>query len=249
MPVIGLGLHVIAALFFAIHAIRTGRDMYWLIILFLFPLFGSIVYFLAVYLPDSRLERTVRKTVSAAAKSLDPGRELREAQLAYELTPTAQNQMRLAAALLDAGETARAAQYYEACLEGPFATDPEIRLGAAKARLQCGHSEAAIELLQAIRAENPKFRAEQVSLLLAQAYGRAGRTDAARAEFTDVVTRFGSFEARAEFVLWSLSVDDSQSAHAHYQEILRSMRHWTKHVHSLNKSTLVRLEAAFANVR
>ena len=248
MPVIGLGLHVIAALFFAIHAIRTGRDMYWLIILFLFPLFGSIVYFLAVYLPDSRLERTVRKTVSAAAKSLDPGRELREAQLAYELTPTAQNQMRLAAALLDAGETARAAQYYESCLEGPFATDPEIRLGAAKARLQCGHSEA-IELLQAIREEDPKFRAEQVSLLLAQAYGHASRMDDARAEFTNAVTRFGSFEVRAEFVLWSLSVGDSPSAQAHYQEILRSVKHWTKHVHSLNKSTLVRLEAAFANVR
>lgn len=247
MPVFGLGLHVLVALFFAIHAIRTGREMYWLIILFMFPLLGSIVYFVAVYLPDSRLERTVKKTVSAAAKTLDPGRELREAQLAYELAPTAQNQMRLAAALLDAGETARAAQYFEACLEGPFATDPEIRLSAAKARLQCGHSTTAIELLEAIRTENPQYRAESVSLLLAQAYAHAGRSDDARAEFTAALTRFGSFEVRAEFTLWALAVGDYTSAHAQYHEILRSMKHWTGHVHSRNRPTVNRLEAAFAN--
>ena len=56
MPFLGLGLHVIVALFFAIHAMRSGQQMYWLIILFSFPLLGSVVYFVAIYLPSSRLE-------------------------------------------------------------------------------------------------------------------------------------------------------------------------------------------------
>ena len=43
MPIFGLGLHILIAIFFAIHAIRTGREMYWLLILFMFPLLGSIV--------------------------------------------------------------------------------------------------------------------------------------------------------------------------------------------------------------
>jgi hypothetical protein len=80
MPVLGLGLHILVALFFAVHAVRSGQQMYWLMILFSFPLFGSIVYFLVIYLPNSRLEYGARKAVAAAARSLDPTRELREAR-------------------------------------------------------------------------------------------------------------------------------------------------------------------------
>jgi hypothetical protein len=249
MPFIGIGLHILVALFFAIHVIRSGREMYWLIILFSFPLLGSIVYFFAVYLPDSRLQHTVRKTVSAAAKSLDPGRELRAAQVDFELTPTAQNQMRLAAALLEAGDTNQAAQHYEACLKGPFATDPEIRLGAARARLQSGHGTAAIELLEAIRAGSADFRAEPVALLLAQAYAQAGRSEQARAEFVAAVNRFGSIDARAEYALWALAAGDRQAADAQYEEIARAMKHWTKHTYALNKPLVNRLETGFAGAR
>lgn len=45
MPYFGLGRHIIIARFFAIHAMRTGRQMYWLLILFSFPLLGSVVFF------------------------------------------------------------------------------------------------------------------------------------------------------------------------------------------------------------
>ena len=120
MPFAGLGLHILVALFFAVHAVRSGQQMYWLIILFSFPLLGSLVYFLAIYLPDSRLQHGARKVVASAAKALDPTRELREARAAFDYTPTAQNQMRLAAALLAGGDAQEAARNYEACLKGPF---------------------------------------------------------------------------------------------------------------------------------
>ncbi len=109
MPFAGLGLHFIVALFFAVHVVRTGQQMYWLIILFSFPLLGSLVYFLAIYLPNSRLQRGARKMVTTVAKTLDPTRELREAREAFDYTPTAQNQMRLAAALLESDQAAEAA--------------------------------------------------------------------------------------------------------------------------------------------
>ena len=52
MPFVGLGLHFLVAIFFAIHVVRSGQQMYWLIILFSFPLLGSLVYFFAIYLPN-----------------------------------------------------------------------------------------------------------------------------------------------------------------------------------------------------
>ena len=54
MPFLGIGFHVLIALYFAVHAIRTGQNLFWLMILFAFPLLGSIVYLFAIYLPELR---------------------------------------------------------------------------------------------------------------------------------------------------------------------------------------------------
>jgi len=175
MPFVGIGLHVLIALFFAIHAVRSGQPIYWLFILFSFPLLGSIVYFIVVYLPNSRLHTGARRAVAVAARALDPTRELREARAAFDFTPTAQNQMRLAAALLASGAPQEAAANYEACLKGPFASDPEIKFCAARANLDSGNFPRAAVLLQEIRAADAGFRAEAVQLLLARALAGAGR--------------------------------------------------------------------------
>ena len=112
MPFVGLGLHILVALFFAVHAMRHGKQMYWLIILFSFPLLGSIVYFVIEYLPASRMQRTAGKVASAAIGFIDPEREYRAATEAYDLAPTAQNKLRLAKAALDKGQAADAVGHY-----------------------------------------------------------------------------------------------------------------------------------------
>jgi len=249
MPYMGLGIHVLIALFFAVHVVRTRREMYWLMILFAFPLLGSIVYFFAVYLPDTRLHHDVRRATAAAAKVLDPGKELREAERAFDMTPTAQNQMRLASALLEAGDSAKAAEHFESCLKGPFANDLEIRLGAARARLQSGHGAAALELLEAIRRQNPDFRPEQTGLALARAYALEGKHQDARAEFISAATRFGSVEVRAEYAIWALGMGDLDAANEQYREIERAMKYWNSYSRSLHKPLMKRLDAAFTAAR
>jgi hypothetical protein len=58
--------------------------------------------------------------------------------------PAAQNQMRLAFALLEAGAAEEAAINFEACLKGPLASDPEIKFCAARAFIESGRHAAAI---------------------------------------------------------------------------------------------------------
>jgi hypothetical protein len=246
MPIIGgLGLHVLIALFFAVHAVRSGQQLYWLLILFLFPLLGSIVYFLVIYLPDSRLERGARKAVAAASRTLDPTKELREAKAAFDYTPTAQNQMRLAAAQLEAGMSADAAKNYEACLKGPFAEDLEIRLGAARAYLASGRGAEAIAHLEFIRQTNPAFRAEQVSLAFAQSLAAAGRDRDAKTEFESAVKRFGSFEAQAEYAIWAIHAGEREVATRLQADLRRTMERWNRHTRELHKPLVRRLNAAY----
>ena len=249
MPFIGLGLHVLIALFFAIHAIRNRHDMYWLMVLFLFPLLGSIVYFVAVFLPSSRLERTARQAVNAAANSLDPRRALREAQSAHAYAPTAQTQMRLAAALLEAGAFDEAASHYEACLKGPFASDLEIRLGAARAGFAGERWAMALEHLAYIRQTNPDFRTETVSLLWARTLAGAGRRAEARVEFEDALARFGSFEVRVEFAIWAIISGEIDLAGRLQAEIQSAMQRWNRHTQELNRPLVRRLHAAYEVAR
>lgn len=245
MPFVGLGLHIFVALFFAIHAVRTGQQLYWLLILFSFPLLGSIAYFLIIFLPSSRIEHGAKSAVKAAVKALDPSRELRDARDAFEYTPTAQNQMRLAAAMLEAGLTEEASDNYEACLKGPFSGDLEIRFGAARAAMESKRYALAISHLQMIRASSPHFRVEQVSILLARALGGASRDAEAKAEFESAVERFGSFEARAEYVIWAAATGDWNTVAHLKKELDQTTKRWSRQTRELNAPLLRRLSAAF----
>lgn len=244
MTIFGIGIHILIAIFFAIHVVRSGQQMYWLLILFMFPLLGSVVYFFAIYLPNSRLPQGARKVASAAVQVLDPNRELREARAAFDYTPTAQNQMRLASALLEAGNAEEAAATYEQCLQGAFASDLEIRLGAARAYLECGRGAEALTHLEFIRRSDIYFRAEMVALLTARALALSGRQDEARAEFDDALTRYGSFECRAEYAIWALQQGDKVLAERLCMDIDSAMARWNSHTRAMYAPLLARLEAA-----
>lgn len=246
MPFAGLGLHVVIAILCAIHAVRTRQQMYWLFILFAFPLLGSLVYFFAIYLPNSRLERGAMKAVATAVKAIDPTREVREARAALEDAPTAQNQMRLASALLEVGEAEAAAQQYEACLRGPFASDVEIRYGAARAFVGCQRYADALRYLEPLRQERPDFRSEAVSLLVARALAGTSRSAEARQEFMSAVSRFGTYEAKAEYAIWSYAVGDRSTADSLSAALDKIASRWNSLTRELNEPVVRRLTAARA---
>lgn len=249
MPYLGLGLHILVALFFAVHAVRTGRQMYWLLILFSFPLLGSIVYFAAVFLPHSQIERQARLAGRAIGRTLDPGREVREAQADFDLTPTAYNQMRLAGALLDNGQSAEAVAQYEACLQGPFGADPEVLFGAARARLANRQPEAALALLAPLQAKQAGFRPEEMALALGRAYADSGRMEEAGTQFETAVDKFGGIEARVELALWALANARQALAERELKEIAHARKHMTKYTRGLHQPLFKRLDAAVAGAR
>lgn len=182
MVLIGLLIHLTAAVLLSLHVLDSRRSLYWLPVLLLVPLLASAIYFLAIYLPEIRFERRVRRLAAAAAarRPLAHPAAMLTAQQAYEQVPSLQNRLALASALLDAGDVAQAVQHYEACLNGPFGDDPDVRLGAARAWLKSGQPDQAAELLLQMRAERPSRYPEQASRLLAQAVRITGQTDPIR---------------------------------------------------------------------
>lgn len=244
MPFAGLGLHILLAVFCAVHVVRTGQQLYWLFILFAFPLLGSLVYFFMIYLPNSRLERGAVKAVTAAARALDPGKDVRLARADFDTTPTAQNQMRLAAALLDAGQAEEAAQHYASALKGPFASDPDIRFGAARSYVECQRYAEALTYLEDLQRTRPDYRPDAVALLLARSYAGTGRGAEARETFERTVDRFGTFEAHAEYAIWAMATGDAALAARLQTQIDRITSRWNAMNREMNDPVMRRLKAA-----
>ena len=90
MPVF-LGAHVLIALAFAVHAVRSGQPIYWLVILFMFPGLGSLVYAVTVVLPGLGQSPQARRAGAAARRLIDPERELRTALHQLEISRTPGN--------------------------------------------------------------------------------------------------------------------------------------------------------------
>lgn len=245
----GVGVHVIIALFFAIHAVRNGLQLFWLWILFVFPFLGSVVYFFAIFLPNSRLEATMRSGSKEMFKALNPGKELRDARHAYDLTPSIGNQMRVAHALSGAGKSTEAAQEFDACLERAPIADLDVRLAAAHAKFNDGQAEQAVSLLREIRTQNPDFRVQDVTLLSARALGAIGQVEPARAQFEYLVKNFGNIEARVEYSIWLVMQQDFVRAKEMKADIDQTVKHWNKHAKHLNKPLIKKLNDAFNGVK
>jgi hypothetical protein len=236
----------VLAIFCAVDAMRKGRPIYWLLILFVAPLIGSVVYLLLEYLPSARVERSARRAVTAVAYTIDPERGVRAAKDAYEQTPTAQNRMHLAQALQAAGRAQEAAAEYEACLAGPFAADPEIHLGAARAYVECQRHEEALRMLDALAAERADYRPDDALLLRARALAGLNRNQEAQSTFEAAVARFGTFAARAEYAAWLYATGHKDAAEPIYRELEAIARRWGRQTRELNAEHSQRLQQARA---
>ena len=194
-----LGLHVVIAIFFATHVIRTGQDKYWLMILFAAPGIGSLVYALTIWLPEARHSRAGRQVLRGATKLLDPSRELREAQEQLDIAATADNRLRLAEALLNYGRASEAVVQYQAALVGVHAGDPGIRVRLAHALVDAGKPQAAREDLEALIRQHPDFKSPEGHLVYARALAALDERPKAREEFEVLVGYYAGLEARARY--------------------------------------------------
>ena len=233
MPFIAL-VHLALAAFFAVHAVRSGRPSYWLFVLFSFPMLGSVVYFFAEYLPTIRNTRGGAKAARVVQNIVDPNRELREATIEFDRTPTAYNRVRLAAALLAKGQLDDAIGHYKAAASGPYSQDVAFLRGLSEAELLAGRFGDAAGTLQRLFDAHPDQRVGRAALMHAEALAGAGHADA-RAAFDAVIASDGSIEARSKYGSFLLRQGDKAGARAAFELALKDARRGHDHSRELNR--------------
>jgi len=233
MPFLAL-IHLAVAAFFGVHAVRTGRPMYWLMVLFAFPALGSLVYFFAEYLPTMRYTRTGIKAARVMQGLVDPNRQLREAAAEFDRTPTAYNRAQLARALLAKGQAEDAIKHYREAATGPYANDVSFLKGLAIAQLEAQHHADAVQTLERLFAASPEQRSGDVALMYAEALQGAGRPDAAQA-FESVIATDGGLEARCKYGLFQQQRGNTQAARLAFEHVLADAKRGTAHSRDMNR--------------
>ena len=242
MPILGLGLHVVIAMFFAMHAVRSGQDRYWLMILFAFPGLGSLVYALMIWLPEMRYTRHGYALVRGVKHVLDPTRELRAAQDAFEMTATIDNRLRLADALLASNRASEAVPQYQAALHGIHSEDPDIQVRLARALLQSGHATASRELLDNIIRKRPDFRSQDGHITYARAVAAEGNHARAHEEFDTLIGYASGFEAHVRYAEALQDWGETDKARGLCEQALSRAKRMPGYARRLHKPELDRLK-------
>jgi len=240
-------LNYAVAIFFAVHAVRTGRQMYWIMILIIAPVLGSLIYFFAEYLPEMRHSTVARKSARVVKSLVDPNRELREARLAFERTPTVDNRSRLAEALLARGDNDEAIEQFQACASGPYAKDVKFRRGLARAQLAAGRHAAAAATLEGLIADSPRDAGSDAHLWLAQALTKVDETRALAA-FEHASQVHNSTETQAAYGIFLASLGRDAQARPLLEGVLHNARVGTPSSREPNRAAIDQARAALKSV-
>lgn len=241
--VFGVGIHVIIAICFAIHAIRNGRPYIWLWILFIFPFLGSIVYFVAEYLPHSRMPYQVNTLSRKALHVLQPNRQLNQLKENYEHLPSVENAVHYADALTSVGRAKEAIEILQQKNNGFCAEDPAFLEKFATALLQDQQSQRVLDVTQKIKSLQPNYRSEEIALLRALSYHQLNQEDLAQQEFT-LAIRSKNISILSEYLFWAIQTNQPTLAHQIRSEMQRSWVIWSKYARRLHKPVFTEVDKA-----
>jgi hypothetical protein len=228
MPVLG-GLLLLIQIAVAVHAVRTGRPLYWVFIIMIAPLLGCLVYFFAEVMPEMAASRTARRTAGEVTRLIDPDRELRRLTYALEVADTIDNKRLLAEEHIRRGDFAAALPLYRRALQGIHAHDPALMLGLARALFGNGEFSEARQTLDDLKEHNPRFESAAGHLLYARCLEGEGRTQEALCEYAAVGQYFAGEEARCRYALMLQKTGAAAQAHELFRAIVSSSERGPKH--------------------
>jgi hypothetical protein len=196
MPILIMSLIIQVTLI--IHVIRTGRPNWWIFFLLFAPGIGSGVYILLEILPSTGLFPALRKAEQKVIKAMDPTRELRAAQEAFDLSQTVGNRLRLADASANMGDWSGAEKLYHDCLIGQYSDDPVALFGHARTLLELGRAQEALDRVNQLRVLGREGPNE--ALLFARAAEALGQNEDAEDAYAFAAPRIPTLEAQARFI-------------------------------------------------
>jgi hypothetical protein len=223
MPIFA-ALGLCLQIYFAVHAVRTGRDRYWLYIIIFFPGIGCLIYFFAEFVPSLQQSYPIQRLKADLGQSLNPGKRLRFLQTQVERTPSIKNKKALAEACVNHGMFDQAIELYADCMQGAYKEDRHLLEGLSCAYFFKGDHRKAKEHLSQLTTGDPTHNSDHFRLLLARSHEALGDLPAARAGYGQTLKTFSGEEARCRYAMLLKQTGATEEARRLFNEILTNAR-------------------------
>ncbi len=178
-----------------IHIVKTGRNTLWIWLVIFVPLIGSLAYFAVEILPGLMGSRTAKRAASGLRKTVDPHRDLRQANQKLAVNDSVDSRRKVADQLLERGRYDEAMEHYRAAMAGIYSHEPLLMLGLAKAQFAKNKIADARLTLDELIANNPDFKSPEGHLLYARALESEGNLDKALSEYKALSKYYSGAEA------------------------------------------------------
>lgn len=215
----GIGLSYIVNIMLIVHALKTGRQYYWIFII-MTPVIGPIAYVLVELLPELSNDYRAKRAFRGIKRTLDPGADLRRHQKQNKLSGSVDAKRHLAAELVAASRFDEAIDHYRKALTGLYEWDPEMMLGLAQAYFGAGHFDQTKITLDQLIEHNPEFKSPDGHLLYARSVEASGDIDAALEEYEAVSGTYPGLEAKIRYANLLEENGHPDKAKAAYDEAL-----------------------------
>ncbi len=219
MPAIGIVL-LLVQIAFAVHVVRTGREIYWIFIIIFLPAIGCLIYFFTQIMPELGQSRTLRTAGSGLAKAIDPQRELRRRKEELAVVDTIEHRVKLAEECIAANLATDAIELLEPCLRGGNENDPNILLTLAQAQFSAAQYPAARETMEHLIAANPSFKSHDGHLLYARTLEALDLQERTLAEYEALTASYPGEEARVRYGLLLQRIGQKEKARQMFTESL-----------------------------
>lgn len=219
-----------------IHVLTTGRNRYWILILFFLPIVGGIAYLLVEVLPELAGGVRGQRALRGMQQLVDPGGDARACARKWEQSPNAENGRRYAQALINADRADEALEILAQSRRGFFEDEPTLLLLEAQARFLRQEWDDSLRLLERLLETSPEFRSAEAHLLHARALEASGRLDEAVAEYREVVGYFPGVEARYRLALALRSQGETGEARQQLESIVNDARLGPAHFRKSQKA-------------
>jgi hypothetical protein len=220
MPLLGI-LHLLIAIAFVLHAHRTGRPQFWYMILIFLPLVGSIAYVLFELLPEAANSRRGRQVAKDVRTIFDPDRDWREKSQRVQETDAVDAKLKLAQECERRGMWGEALGMYRKSMQGIYADDPELMRGLARAELGAGNAQVALDVLDRLQSEHPKYQHQDAHLTYARALEALDRLAEAETDYRALIPYFVGAEARTRFALLLQKTGRPSEAAKFFQDVAK----------------------------
>lgn len=219
----------------AIHAGRTGRPYFWLMLIIFLPMVGMLAYVAVELLPEFFRSRGARSAAAGVSRILDPEKDYRAALRQVEITNTIETRANLAGQCLRTSRNADALELYRSLLIGIHAEDSDLMLGLARAYFATGDYAGAQNTMDDLRAANPNYRSAEGHLLYARSLEQQGKRDAALAEYESLVGYYPGQEAKTRYANLLKEAGNIEDARRIFEEVRRAVELMPKHARRVQK--------------